>query len=231
MINVDFNYLKRHHLGQLKDGFSLNDLLQLVSLYFKNPSDYRFIISGKELDLFNTQSFIRCQSLFGNSISILVLRRIRGGGFVEIQILTNIILYDLEKALEQIPTRNNEERPCQTFRGMNMTNNDLAQYTVGTRLMTKSFLSTTKNRSVAEAFAICRSATTDNNIPTLCTYTIKNRRTAYDLETISEYPEEKEVLIIPYSAFIVKGMDRYESPSETGIVIKIELEECEAVSD
>jgi hypothetical protein len=116
MINIHFNYLDRHYIGQLKENFNLNDLQQLVNCYFKNPSDYRFVISGKELDLFNTQSFARCQSLFRNGVSILVLKRIRGGGFVEIQILTNIILQDLEKALEQIPTTINEERPCEVCR-------------------------------------------------------------------------------------------------------------------
>jgi hypothetical protein len=116
MINIHFNYLDRHYLGHLKDNFNSNDLQQLVSCYFKNPSDYRFIISGKELDLFNNQSFARCQLLFNNGVSILVLRRIRGGGFVEIQTLMNIILHDLETAVQQIPTTDNEERPCEVCR-------------------------------------------------------------------------------------------------------------------
>lgn len=117
-----------------------------------------------------------------------------------------------------------------TFRGMNISSNDLAQYNVGTRLMTKSFLSTSKNQSIAEAFAICRSVDhkTDINLPALCIYTIKNRRTAYDIEKISEYSPEKEVLVIPYSAFIVKGMEQHQLPSENGIMVTIELEECDA---
>lgn len=86
------------------------------------------------------------------------------------------------------------------------------------------------SRPDAPIWTYC-SATMDNNLPTLCTYTIKNRRTAYDIETISKYSEEKEVLVIPYSAFIVKRMEQYHSPSENGIMITVELEECEMDSD
>ncbi|CAF3857038.1 unnamed protein product, partial [Rotaria sp. Silwood1] len=116
MINIHFNYVGRNYLAQLQQNFNLNDLQQLITCYFKNPFRYRFIISGKELDLLNSESFARYQSLFRNGINILVLERIRGGGYVEIEILTNIILHDLEQALQRISTTNNAERPCEICR-------------------------------------------------------------------------------------------------------------------
>ena len=113
MINILFSYVGQNYLGQLQEIFNLNDLRQLISCYFTNPFNYRFVISGKELDLFTSASFIRYQSLFRNGVNILVLERIPGGGYVEIEILTNIILHDLEQALEQVPTTHDSERPCQ----------------------------------------------------------------------------------------------------------------------
>ncbi len=116
MINIHFTYAGQNFLAQLQENFNLKDLQQLITSYFKNPSHYRFVISGKELDLFKVASLARCQSLIHNGANILVLERIPGGGYVEMQILTNIILHDLEQALQQIPTTHNPERPCQVCR-------------------------------------------------------------------------------------------------------------------
>ncbi|CAF1458061.1 unnamed protein product, partial [Rotaria sordida] len=113
MINIHFTNHNRNYLAQLPQSFNLNDLQRLIIRYFKNPFRYRFVTAGKELDLFNNESFVHYQSLFHNGANILVLERMRGGGYVEIEILTNIILSDLEQALQQIATINDLERPCQ----------------------------------------------------------------------------------------------------------------------
>ncbi|CAF0891579.1 unnamed protein product [Adineta ricciae] len=116
MINICFHYLDQHFLGQLDEIFDFHDFHQLVLQHFNNPFDYRFTLANKELDLFSRQSFARYQSLLTNGIFILVLKRMSGGGFLEISVLTDIILQDLERAVQQIPTNNNEERPCQVCR-------------------------------------------------------------------------------------------------------------------
>ena len=112
MINIQLNYLGRNYLTQLNENFNLNDLRRLITSQFKYPLHYRFVISGKELDLSSETSFTHCRSSFHNGVTIIVLQRILGGGFVEIEVLTNIILQDLEHALQQIPTINDPDRPC-----------------------------------------------------------------------------------------------------------------------
>jgi hypothetical protein len=60
----------------------------------------------------------------------------------------------------------------------------------------------------------------------LCTYKIKYKRTALYLGDISAFPDEEEVLILPFSAFEVKGIERNDSLTNN-YQVTIELEECD----
>lgn len=63
-----------------------------------------------------------------------------------------------------------------------------------------------------------------NEIPVLCTLKILNRRTALDIHQISEFPNEDEVLILPYTAFTIVNIKEISvAPSR----FEIELQECE----
>ncbi|CAF3461365.1 unnamed protein product [Rotaria sp. Silwood1] len=103
------------------------------------------------------------------------------------------------------------------YRGLRMTQEDLDEYSVGSCLMTKSFLSTTKDHRIAESFARNTQVRINREgdvlkFPTFCTYIIKNKRTALAIENISEYEDEKEVLIMPYAVFTIKAVDRTFHP-------------------
>ncbi|CAF0838826.1 unnamed protein product [Adineta steineri] len=112
----------------------------------------------------------------------------------------------------------------QTYRGMTITEKDLYKYVVRSKIMNKSFLSTSKSKEIAEVFSGCVQEqlpiqTTD--IAAFCTYIIKNSETALDLEKISEFGEaESEVLILPFSIFEVKSVQRLSTNR-----VHIELEE------
>ncbi|CAF1636142.1 unnamed protein product [Didymodactylos carnosus] len=71
-----------------------------------------------------------------------------------------------------------------TYRGMRLTDYDLLHYITGTRVMNKSFLSTTKDKEIASKFAEKMSLmeSTNKKYPTLCRYEIINNRTALDIE-------------------------------------------------
>ncbi|CAF1531996.1 unnamed protein product, partial [Didymodactylos carnosus] len=94
----------------------------------------------------------------------------------------------------------------QTYRGAKMSDSDYkryhTQYKAGKRVtvMNKLFLSTSKDRKVAEEFAIGGNLSKHS---VLCKYEIRNDRTALDIESVSEYPQEKEVLILPNTTFKV----------------------------
>ncbi|UJR12366.1 hypothetical protein I4U23_016543 [Adineta vaga] len=116
-----------------------------------------------------------------------------------------------------------------TYRGMLMTKEDLYKYVVNSKIMNKSFLSTSKSNEIAECFSGCLND--ENNLrktrdkqaiqtAVLCTYIIKNSETALSLETISRQKVEEEVLILPFSVFEVKSVRR--TPTNT---IDILLEE------
>lgn len=64
----------------------------------------------------------------------------------------------------------------------------------------------------------------------LCQYLIKQKSTAIDIQTLSTRPEEKEILIIPFTVFKVIAIKKnYLDDSKPSI--EIQLEECEDSND
>ncbi len=75
----------------------------------------------------------------------------------------------------------------------------------GATILTTIFLSTSKNRAVAEAWC----DQNDNNKKSVfCTYNINNaqRCSALDIQTLSYNPDEEEVLILRYVPFTITSM-------------------------
>ncbi|CAF3957326.1 unnamed protein product [Rotaria sordida] len=95
-----------------------------------------------------------------------------------------------------------------TFRGMKITKKDLEEYNSGNIVMTRSFLSTSKNRSIAELFLDCEDYETYP--PVICIYKVINPRSSLAIENMIK--EQRDTQLIhkdqPYP------------------VKEIELEEC-----
>jgi hypothetical protein len=110
-----------------------------------------------------------------------------------------------------------------TYRGMMITDDDIQQYKIGARILTKTFSSSSKQLNVALNF-LNKNRDTEDRLSTICIYEIRNQRTALDIEHISEYPDEEEVLILPYSAFKIIDIkqNKHKLPQ-----IEIKLKECE----
>jgi hypothetical protein len=125
-----------------------------------------------------------------------------------------------------------------------MNYDDLAKYQINSSLMTKSFLSSSIDRKIAELF-LCQKESTQtlNSVSkvrtkangasiklwVMCVYYIKHRRTAIHIENSSQYANEGEVLIMPYTVFQVKRINQIQTsylPKEQSIT-QIELEECQ----
>ncbi|CAF4649634.1 unnamed protein product, partial [Rotaria sp. Silwood1] len=109
------------------------------------------------------------------------------------------------------------------YRGMMITNNDLKQYKIGTRILTKTFSSSSKQWDIASKF-LDDDRHKGGQLSTICVYEIRNQKTALDIQDISLFPYEEEVLILPYSAFKIIDIriDNDKSPN-----VEIELKECE----
>ncbi|CAF1238715.1 unnamed protein product [Adineta ricciae] len=101
----------------------------------------------------------------------------------------------------------------ETYRGMQITPIDLQQYKIGIALANKSFQSTSKSWKVAKGFA-CPSQPKRGTIPVILFFTIKDRRSALNIDQISEYQGEEEVLIVPGTLFIISDIDRQSQPYE-----------------
>ncbi|CAF4215508.1 unnamed protein product [Rotaria sp. Silwood2] len=130
------------------------------------------------------------------------------------------------------------------YRVMQINNDDVKKYQVDCLLMTKSFLSSSIDRKVVELFS-CRqdkAAQSQTSVRTrqkvdgtiikswiLCKYRIKHRRTALHIEDLSQYANEGEILIMPYSVFKVKKIDQVQLSFTQNVqyVTEIELEECD----
>ncbi|CAF4863782.1 unnamed protein product [Rotaria sp. Silwood1] len=110
----------------------------------------------------------------------------------------------------------------QTYRGMRINKKDLRAYKIGIAIVNKAFLSTSKNRSIAEIFSGWNDDLTDRStFPVLCIYKIIDRQSSIDLEEVSEFPDEEEVLIMPSTAFRVINIQKHSHHSK----YEIELEE------
>lgn len=96
-----------------------------------------------------------------------------------------------------------------TYRGMSATERDLAKYKLDRLISLKNLTSTSKNRAVATLFAM----NSAERLAIVCIYNILIDRTALDIHTISEFPEEEEVLILPGLPFIVTKITR-DNPIE-----------------
>jgi len=119
------------------------------------------------------------------------------------------------------------------YRGLLLFQSDLEIYTENKRLLNKSFLSTSKEPSVASIYAGCgdqnKMRTTVDKTPlqytALCIYKIRNPNTALDISNISEIPFEYEILIMPLCAFQVQSVRKDINNNDIQIIIV--LEECD----
>jgi hypothetical protein len=119
-----------------------------------------------------------------------------------------------------------------TYRGLIMTTNHLKHYTIGAHILNRSFLSTSKDRSIAQMFAgNILEETSDPHglasVPVLLKYIIKQNETAIDIEHMSMVQDEEEVLILPFSVFRITNRIENNAEMCSTILVEIDLEECE----
>ncbi|CAF4391408.1 unnamed protein product [Rotaria socialis] len=111
----------------------------------------------------------------------------------------------------------------EVYRGIVMPKHKFSHCKVGSSIITTTFLSTSKDRLVAQGFGdkcVLNSAMHSF----FCTYMIINdSRTAIDISKLSTHPEEDEVLILPYSPFLITKIE--EKEEITNIYLK---EQCSA---
>jgi hypothetical protein len=100
-----------------------------------------------------------------------------------------------------------------TYRGMVINRENLKQYERGVVLTNKAFQSTSKLPQVSLAFAQVREPTPEK-VSVLIQYTIIDRRSALDIRTLSEFPEEEEVLMVPGSLFKVDYVNENVEPCQ-----------------
>ncbi len=113
-----------------------------------------------------------------------------------------------------------------TFRGMTITTEDLKAYEMGKIVITRSFLSTSKNRATAEFYLGFNDIV--NRPPVICIYKVSNPRSSLYVKSLSVFPIEEEVLIVPFIAFEITSVKSTTIKRE-GIVYQmkeIELVEC-----
>ena len=106
----------------------------------------------------------------------------------------------------------------QVYRGLVVPKNALCHYEVGSCIITTTFLSTSRNPAVARIF--CDNGKLQSTTESFfCVYEIVNNdRTALDISEMSEYEHEEEVLILPYSAFLITKIE--ETQGMTMIYLK-----------
>ena len=96
------------------------------------------------------------------------------------------------------------------------------------------------DRKIAELFLFRKEAQEQPKTPTrtkldgtfiklwvMCVYRIKHRRTALHIENSSQYANEGEILIMPYTVFKVKNIGHIQPSFTNQTMTEIEFEECD----
>ncbi|CAF4435738.1 unnamed protein product [Rotaria sp. Silwood2] len=125
--------------------------------------------------------------------------------------------------------------------GMRITQYDLDQYLSNQHILNRSFLSASMNREVAEMFASEGQQSKMRHTPKdhralqyscLCKYLIKQNSTAINIQSLSTRPDEKEILILPFTVFkIIAIKQNYLDDPTASISVEIVLEEYENPND
>jgi hypothetical protein len=108
-----------------------------------------------------------------------------------------------------------------SFRGMKLSRKDFEKnYKVGQSFLLKPFTSTSKSRYIADFYAPPPSVLDSGTPSVLCIYTIPEKDLQYtgnialDISTLSEFPNEEEVLILPHTSFQIQAIN----PLPSGII-------------
>lgn len=98
----------------------------------------------------------------------------------------------------------------------------IGDYKKGDTIITTTVLSTSMDYTIAETFA---TRSCEDEISIIWTYKLNNtkRRTALDLQEMTRFGDEKEILIIPFVPFTVTLIEEMDH----GRTIKIFLDECQ----
>ena len=113
------------------------------------------------------------------------------------------------------------------YRGMRMTSEQLAIYqlamqSTATLLQTRSFSSTSIDRQIAEDFASQKSSKSEQDLsvlfvfdfPQICDQAINLARISLETPCLSEYADEAEVLILPWTLFQVTQVQLADQENE-----------------
>jgi hypothetical protein len=98
-----------------------------------------------------------------------------------------------------------------SYLGMQCSKADFGKYVEGKAIKNKTFLSTTESRQVVERLTYPPGK---NNIAIIWLFIIRDIADALDVHSISEYPEEQEVIILPHNIFTIAKINMSKDPVE-----------------
>jgi hypothetical protein len=101
------------------------------------------------------------------------------------------------------------------------SDNDLNIYKIGTKIINRSFISTTKHRQFAEEYV--RGRDNERKYVVIISFEIRQNNKALDIEKLSEFSHEKEVLIMNNSIFKVMRIT-----PKSNFDVEIELRESKS---
>ncbi|CAF1647888.1 unnamed protein product, partial [Didymodactylos carnosus] len=105
------------------------------------------------------------------------------------------------------------------YRGLPMTSDQLNKYKIDLEILNRTFLSTSKDRTVADRFS-GKDEATDSQLSVLFQYNITNSIVALDVEKLSTNSDEQEVLITPYALFKINDIKQHSDSNSVEIILE-----------
>jgi hypothetical protein len=211
-IPFDNEDAKRKIKQHVQYAIELEDPLGLVQAYTHPNLHFHKILNHDLAEIGSDFRFLSTQNLFNS-------------GYLDNEAPKGLGQHIFAAILINHPRFHPYYRTGTTYRGMNITPNDLKVYEKGKIVMTRSFLSTSEDRAVANVFIQDNDA---DHPPVICIYKVTQLRSSLSIKAISQISDEDEVLIIPFVVFEVKEHREVETTTDkkTCRITMIELEEC-----
>ena len=173
---------------QLKNAIDKNDLTYLIKMYTSPTSFYKFL-NADMAKLGSDFRFVTTRLDYPDNEPPKNL-----GQYIFASLIINHKTFQQYQCAEVMDT---------SYRGMNVTIQDLEAYKKDSIIITRSFLSTSRDRSLVQLFLQFDKI---NRPPVVCIYQITNLRSSLFIGSLSMIPGEDEILIAPFTVFRIESI-------------------------
>jgi hypothetical protein len=223
---IDIGYIDKIQFSSQEFKEQIQDYLKLV-IEYEQPIGLIGVYSSGEACFCTKLNYDLAE--IGSNFRFLSTQNLFNSGYLDNEAPKGLGQHIFAAILMNHPIFHPYFKTGTTYRGMCMTPGELEQYKEGDIVLTRSFLSTSKDENVAKFFMPDddnKKQADEEKLPVMCIYKVVNPRSSLYIEELSNFPDEKEVLIVPFAVFRITKIDGVSNNENLPVIIN--LEECDS---